>query len=110
MGRITNIGGDTGLWHRKITEGLAGVSRRIETIEALAIESGQAILDLGCGGVIWFAILRWQLEIMAAPLLFRYYGIVDASREQNRDWIIECTKSFGLIAHTKCCHLKCQAS
>ena len=50
MGRITNIGGDTGLWHRKITEGLAGASRRIETIEALAIESGQAILGLGCGG------------------------------------------------------------
>jgi len=66
MKRITKFGGNIDLWLRKITEGLAGASRRIETFEALAIESGQAFLDLGWG-VIWFAILRWQWEIMAAP-------------------------------------------
>ena len=42
--------GDMGLWQRKIAEGLEGTSRRLAVFEALAINSGQAVLDLGCGG------------------------------------------------------------
>ena len=42
--------GDIGLWQRKIAEGLEGTSRRLEVFNALGIESGQAVLDLGCGG------------------------------------------------------------
>ncbi len=45
-----DFGGDIGLWQRKIAEGLEGTARRLAVIEALAIGSGQAILDLGCGG------------------------------------------------------------
>jgi arsenite methyltransferase len=42
--------GDFGLWQRKIAEGPEGISRRIAVFQALSISSGQAILDLGCGG------------------------------------------------------------
>jgi len=42
--------GDFGLWQRKIAEGPEGIARRLAVFEALAVESGQAILDLGCGG------------------------------------------------------------
>jgi len=45
-----DFGGDIGLWQRKIAEGLEGTSRRLAVFEALAINSGQAVLDLGCGG------------------------------------------------------------
>lgn len=45
-----DFGGDIGLWQRKITEGPEGVARRMAVFEALAVESGQAVLDLGCGG------------------------------------------------------------
>jgi len=45
-----DFGGDIGLWQRKIAEGLEGTSRRLAVFEALAISSGQAVLDLGCGG------------------------------------------------------------
>ncbi|MFV2032923.1 MAG: methyltransferase domain-containing protein, partial [Gammaproteobacteria bacterium] len=44
------FGGDIGLWQRKITEGPEGISRRLVVLNALEIKSGQAILDLGCGG------------------------------------------------------------
>ena len=47
-----DFGGDIGLWQRKIAEGLEGTSRRLAVFEALAINSGQALLDLGCGGGI----------------------------------------------------------
>ena len=42
--------GDFGLWQRKIADGLEGTARRMSVFEALAISSGQSILDLGCGG------------------------------------------------------------
>jgi len=42
--------GDFGLWQRKIAEGLEGTARRLTVFEALAISSGQSVLDLGCGG------------------------------------------------------------
>lgn len=42
--------GDFGLWQRNIAEGLEGTARRLAVFEALAVRSGQAILDLGCGG------------------------------------------------------------
>lgn len=45
-----DFGGDIGLWQRKIAEGPEGVARRMAVFEALAIESGQSVLDLGCGG------------------------------------------------------------
>lgn len=45
-----DFAGDIGLWQRKIAEGLEGTSRRLAVFEALAISSGQAVLDLGCGG------------------------------------------------------------
>ncbi len=45
-----DFGDDIGLWQRKIAEGLEGTSRRLAVFEALAINSGQAVLDLGCGG------------------------------------------------------------
>lgn len=44
-----DFGGDIGLWQRKIAEGPEGVARRMAVFEALAIESGQAVLELGCG-------------------------------------------------------------
>ena len=45
-----DFGGDMGLWQRKIATSSEGAARRMAVYEALAIESGQAILDLGCGG------------------------------------------------------------
>jgi arsenite methyltransferase len=45
-----DFGGDIGLWQRKIAEGLEGTSRRLAVFDALGIKSGQAVLDLGCGG------------------------------------------------------------
>ena len=42
--------GDIGLWQRHLAEGPEGIARRMAVFEALAVESGQAILDLGCGG------------------------------------------------------------
>ena len=42
--------GDFGAWQREIAEGLEGTARRLAVFEALAIESGQSVLDLGCGG------------------------------------------------------------
>jgi len=48
--------GDFGLWQRNIAENLEGKARRMAVFEALSIESGQAILDQGCGVVTWYAI------------------------------------------------------
>ncbi len=45
-----DFSGDFGLWQRKIAECPEGMARRMAVFEALAVESGQAILDLGCGG------------------------------------------------------------
>ncbi len=45
-----DFSGDIGLWQRKVAEGPEGIARRMAVFEALAIESGQAVLDLGCGG------------------------------------------------------------
>ena len=45
-----DFGGDIGLWQRKVAEAPEGVARRMAVFEALAVESGQAYLDLGCGG------------------------------------------------------------
>ena len=45
-----DFGGDTGYLQRKIAETLEGEARRMAVFDALAIETGQAILDLGCGG------------------------------------------------------------
>lgn len=42
--------GDIALWQRKLAESHAGHDRRIATFDSLAVESGQAVLDLGCGG------------------------------------------------------------
>jgi len=45
-----DFSGDFGLWQRKLAEGLEGVARRMSAFTALAVESGQAVLDVGCGG------------------------------------------------------------
>ncbi len=45
-----DFSGDFGLWQRKIAESPEGVARRMAVFDALAVEAGQAILDLGCGG------------------------------------------------------------
>ena len=45
-----DFGGDIGLWQRKVAEGPEGIARRMAVFAALAVESGQAVLDLGCGG------------------------------------------------------------
>lgn len=45
-----DFGDDIGLWQRNIAEGPEGTKRRLAIFQALAINSGQAILDLGCGG------------------------------------------------------------
>ena len=50
--------GDFGLWQRNIAESLEGNARRMAVFEALSIESGQAILDLGCGG--GYLVRDWQ--------------------------------------------------
>ena len=44
-----DFGGDIGLWQRKIAECREGTSRRLAVFDALGIESGQSVLDLGCG-------------------------------------------------------------
>ena len=44
------FGGNAAFLQRKIAETLDGDARRMAVYEALAIETGQAILDLGCGG------------------------------------------------------------
>ena len=45
-----DFGGDIGLWQRKVAEGPEGIARRMAVFAALAVESGQAVLDIGCGG------------------------------------------------------------
>jgi len=45
-----DFGGDIGLWQRKMAEGPEGIARRMAVFESLALESGLAVLDLGCGG------------------------------------------------------------
>ncbi|MFQ5565252.1 MAG: methyltransferase domain-containing protein [Paracoccaceae bacterium] len=42
--------GNIGLWQRRIAEGPEGAARRGAVFEALAVETGQHILELGCGG------------------------------------------------------------
>lgn len=42
--------GDMALWQRKIAESHQGHERRMAVFDALAVESEQVILDLGCGG------------------------------------------------------------
>lgn len=45
-----DFSGDIGLWQRRIAEAPEGAARRRAAFDALAVERGQAILDLGCGG------------------------------------------------------------
>lgn len=45
-----DFSGDMALWQRKVAEGPEGVARRMATFEALGVRSGQALLDIGCGG------------------------------------------------------------
>ena len=45
-----DFGGELGLWQRNIAESLEGTARRLAVFEALAVNTGQAVLDLGCGG------------------------------------------------------------
>ena len=45
-----DFSGDFGLWQRKVAEGPEGMARRMAVFDALAVEAGQAVLDLGCGG------------------------------------------------------------
>lgn len=45
-----DFSGDAGLWQRKLTESHPGHARRMAVFDALQIESGQTVLDLGCGG------------------------------------------------------------
>ena len=42
--------GDIGLWQRRIADGPEGTARRLAVVEALTLEAGQAVLDVGCGG------------------------------------------------------------
>lgn len=41
---------DIGLWQRKVAEGPEGIARRMAVFEALSVDNGQSVLDLGCGG------------------------------------------------------------
>ena len=45
-----DFSGDFGLWQRKVAECPEGMARRRAVFEAMAVESGQEILDLGYGG------------------------------------------------------------
>jgi arsenite methyltransferase len=45
-----DFSGDTAFLQRKIAETLEGDARRMAVFEALSIETGQSIFDLGCGG------------------------------------------------------------
>ena len=45
-----DFSGDVGEWQRNVSEGKAGKDRRMKVIEALNIQSGQSIIDIGCGG------------------------------------------------------------
>ncbi len=42
--------GDLGLWQRRVAETPEGTAQYMAAYEALGIESGQTVLDLGCGG------------------------------------------------------------
>ena len=50
MEATIDFGGDFGLWQRKVAECLEGTERRMSAFNALAVQSGQAVLDIGCGG------------------------------------------------------------
>ena len=45
-----DFSGNVGEWQRNVSEGKAGKHRRMTVIEALNIQSGQSIIDVGCGG------------------------------------------------------------
>ncbi len=42
------FGGEIGLWQQKIAEGSTGTARSLAVVEALAINTSQAVLNLGC--------------------------------------------------------------
>ena len=41
---------EIGLIQRRMAASIAGTSRRLEILNALNIQSGQHVLDIGCGG------------------------------------------------------------
>jgi len=41
---------EIGLIQRKMAASVAGSSRRLEILDVLDIQSGQQVLDIGCGG------------------------------------------------------------
>tara|TARA_B100000925_G_scaffold262552_1_gene219925 strand:- start:135 stop:290 length:156 start_codon:yes stop_codon:yes gene_type:complete len=45
-----DFSGDVGEWQRNVSEGGAGKDRRMKVIEVFNIQSGQSIIDIGCGG------------------------------------------------------------
>lgn len=47
---LVEFSGDMALWQRKLAESHQGHERRIAAFNALAVGSGQVVLDLGCGG------------------------------------------------------------
>ena len=47
---MMDFDGNVGEWQRKVSEGKAGVSRRIAVLETLDIQAGNTFLDIGCGG------------------------------------------------------------
>jgi hypothetical protein len=47
-----DFGGDYGLWLDNIAESMEGKARRMAFLEAFAIKSDQAVIDLGNGGGI----------------------------------------------------------
>jgi arsenite methyltransferase len=73
-----DFSGDMGLWQRRIASGLEGTARRVAVIDALAIKTGQAVLDVGCGG--GHLVREFALAVGEGG---RAVGI-DASAEQLR--------------------------
>ena len=45
-----DFSGNVGEWQRNVSEGKAGKDRRMKVIDALNVQSGQSIIDIGCGG------------------------------------------------------------
>ena len=43
---------EIGLIQRRMADSIAGTSRRLKILNALNIQSGQHVLDIGCGGGI----------------------------------------------------------
>ena len=82
---------EIGLIQRRMASSIAGTSRRLEILNALDIESGQYVLDIGCGG----GHLLEEISKAVGPE-GKAYGL-DTSEEQLKQARKRCTSYENVL-------------